>query len=76
MHKACGVYRDYYGSIIETTLAGGNGIRLIQDAKAYKFEITMFYVFDIIDYSDDAGRSIPSVFIFVPLLYLKTGIRA
>lgn len=29
---------------IETTLAGGNAIRLIRDAKAKGFEISMFYV--------------------------------
>jgi predicted ABC-type ATPase len=29
---------------IETTLAGGNAIRLMCDAKASEFEITMFYV--------------------------------
>jgi len=29
---------------VETTLAGGNAIRLMRDAKANKFEITMFYV--------------------------------
>lgn len=29
---------------IETTLAGGNAIRLMRDAKASEFEITMFYV--------------------------------
>lgn len=29
---------------IETTLAGGNAIRLMRDAKANAFEITMFYV--------------------------------
>lgn len=29
---------------IETTLAGGNAIRLMRDAKASRFEITMFYV--------------------------------
>jgi predicted ABC-type ATPase len=29
---------------VETTLAGGNGIRLMRDAKANGFEVTMFYV--------------------------------
>lgn len=29
---------------LETTLAGGNAIRLIRDAKANGFEVTMFYV--------------------------------
>ncbi|ALS27148.1 zeta toxin [Paenibacillus sp. 32O-W] len=29
---------------IETTLSGGNAIRLIRDAKANGFEVTMFYV--------------------------------
>ncbi|MCC3372402.1 zeta toxin family protein [Cohnella sp. REN36] len=29
---------------IETTLAGGNAIRLMRDAKANGFEVTMFYV--------------------------------
>lgn len=29
---------------IETTLAGGNSIRLMRDAKANGFEVTMFYV--------------------------------
>ncbi|MBB6695291.1 zeta toxin family protein [Cohnella xylanilytica] len=29
---------------VETTLAGGNGIRLMQDAKANGFKVTMFYV--------------------------------
>lgn len=29
---------------VETTLAGGNAIRLMRDAKANKFEITMLYI--------------------------------
>ena len=29
---------------VETTLAGGNAIRLMRDAKANGFEVTMFYV--------------------------------
>ncbi|TCZ78470.1 hypothetical protein E0485_08200 [Paenibacillus albiflavus] len=29
---------------VETTLAGGNVIRLMHDAKAYGFEVSMFYV--------------------------------
>lgn len=29
---------------VGTTLAGGNAIRLMRNAKANKFEITMFYV--------------------------------
>ncbi|GIQ63831.1 hypothetical protein PACILC2_23990 [Paenibacillus cisolokensis] len=36
--------RDSRDFSIETTLAGGNVIRLMHDAKASGFEVTMFYV--------------------------------
>ncbi|MBN2983240.1 MULTISPECIES: zeta toxin family protein [Cohnella] len=36
--------RNHRDFSVETTLAGGNTIRLIQDAKTNKFEITMFYI--------------------------------